>query len=443
LPKKTNPRLSALDLLVRLEIESLFLNREVDRAQRLLADRRDRSLFLELVNGVLRRRLRLDAELESLLDRPFTALSPLAGNALRLGLYQLRFLDRVPVYAAVNESVHAVRRLGEPGAAALVNAVLRRAVRGEQFSPPDFDVDPAGHLSVTGSHPRWLVERWLERWGPEDVRRLLEADNRRPPVTIRVNRLKTEPDDLFARFKEAGIEVDPGRYSGEFLLLKPEGPVNSLPGYDSGLFGVQDEGAGMVAPILGPERGEVVVDLCAAPGGKTSQIAELMGDVGLVAAVDVNPARLQYVVSSATRLGLRSIRPMVADGRRLKLKAVRRVLVDAPCSGTGVLAKRPDLRWRKEIEDIERLSDLQLELLRNGAELLPPGGVLVYSTCSLETEENQGVVQRFLAEHPQFRLEALTGFAPADSVREGKYFFVTPHEHGVDGAFAVRMMRIK
>ncbi|MFC2075799.1 16S rRNA (cytosine(967)-C(5))-methyltransferase RsmB [candidate division KSB1 bacterium] len=439
---KTNPRLSALDLLQRLEVEGLFLSREVDRIQRGLTERRDRALFLELVNGVLRLRLRLDAELKPLIDRQFAELSPLVVNVLRLGLYQLRFLDRVPAYAVVNESVAAVRALGQPGAAGLVNAVLRRAAAGEVFTPPEFERDPVEHLSVNWSHPSWLVERWLKRWGAKTVRRLLEADNRRPGVTVRVNRLRTDAEDLARRFQEAGLEIQKGRLSDQFLRLRPEGAVESLPGYDLGHFQVQDEGAGMVARIIDPKPGEVVVDLCAAPGGKAGFTAELMGDNGLVIALDVNRSRLGYVRRNAARLGIGAIKPVLADGRRLPVMAADRVLVDVPCTGTGTLARRPDLRWRKGLEDIDRLVRLQSELLESGAGLLSPGGILVYATCSLETEENEGVVEDFLIRHPEFKLELNENILPAGSVRGGKYFFVTPHEHEVDGAFAARMTKV-
>jgi 16S rRNA (cytosine967-C5)-methyltransferase len=196
-----------------------------------------------------------------------------------------------------------------------------------------------------------------------------------------------------------------------------------------------------VARVLAPENGEVVVDLCAAPGGKTTQIAELMGDKGIVVAVDINPVRLAYVAVNSKRLGLHSVKPVAGDGRNLSVRGADRVLVDVPCSGTGVLAKRPDLRWNRRMEDIGRLAKLQLELLKNGSGMLRPGGVLVYSTCSLETEENQGVVEEFLSESPGFELERIDNNLPNALVSDGRYLFVTPQEHGVDGAFAARMAR--
>jgi 16S rRNA (cytosine967-C5)-methyltransferase len=262
-------------------------------------------------------------------------------------------------------------------------------------------------------------------------------------VTVRVNRLRTYPDDLARRFQEAGLEVHKGRLSEQFLRLRPEGTVESLPGYDLGHFQVQDEGAGMVARILDPKPGEVVADLCVAPGGKAGFTAELMGDDGLVVAVDVNRTRLAYVRDNTLRSGLGSVKPVLADGRQLPIKAVDRVLVDVPCTGTGVLARRPDLRWRKGIEDIGRLTRLQSELLESGAGLLRLGGVLVYATCSLEPEENEGVVENFLNRHPEFKIELSDDDLPAGSVREGKYFFVTPHEHEVDGAFAARLTKVE
>jgi len=429
-----------LEALLAWELGGAYLDRAVGKREMLLWRKRDRALLKELAYGIARQRLRLDTELNNFLSGSIAELPPGARNVLRLGLYQLRFLERIPDYAAINESVSLIRKAGEPGMAPVLNAVLRKAAREERLELPDPASDPVGYLSLKESHPPWLVARWLERWPFEEVEKLLGFDNRPPPLSVRVNRLAVDSADLQLEWRRSGIKFETGRFLPYFLKVHPGVSPESLPGYSRGWFQVQDESSGLVSVLVSPEPGDCVIDVCSAPGGKATHMAELMNDEGLVVAVDENPGRIRLVAENKGRLRLRSIKLVIADGRNLWLRRADRVLVDAPCTGTGVLGRRPDLRWRRTPDDIDRLAGLQLAILRRAGEMLRPGGELVYSTCSLEPEENDGVVEKFLATAPRFEIVREAHGFDSFPVREGR-LLITPQEHGIDGIYAVKMKK--
>lgn len=400
-------------------------------------NRLDRALCTELVYGVTRRRLTLDYELSLLLTPPGAKLSPRIRNLLRLGLYQLRYLSRVPPYAAVSESVALARRGGGEGAARLVNAVLRRALREPPPPPPS--------LAVATSHPEWLVERWVRRLGEEEARALLEANNATPPLVVRVNRLRTSPPVLMEALAKEGVQARPGRWCPDSLILEDGPPVAELRAFRAGMFTVQDESSMLAVMALDPRPGQMVLDIAAAPGGKASYCAERMGDRGHVVANDVDRERARLIEATARRLGLRSLAISVADARQLPAMfggRCDRVLADVPCSGLGVLARRPDLRWRKGPEDLQRLPAFQLELVQAAARCLRPGGALVYSTCSTEPEENEGVVEALLRSEPGLRLDDLGPYLPPSLGASGSGMLqLWPHRHGTDGFFLARIVR--
>ena len=418
------PRHIALDILCRVE-RGAYLDRLLD-AQREHIRGLDGDLLQHLVRGTLTYRARLDHILTPYLKKPLSRQHAKLRNLLRLGVYQLQYLDRVPSYAVVSESVILARHiLGEP-VAKLVNAVLRGVA--ENRKPvvfPNFDSDPVEYLAIATSHPRWLVARWIKRYGVDETRALCEFDNAQPPLTIRPNALRTTSDALREQLAFEGVGTELAE-SG-LLAVFQVGHLFQSRAYCDGLFSVQGAGAAMVVPLLDPQPGETVLDLCSAPGGKTTAMAERMKNRGFILATDLYPRRLEMLKKNTHRLGVTCVRPLAADARYLTVNRLfDRVLVDAPCSSLGILNHHPDLRWRKC--DIQDLAHLQRTLLDSAADYVRPGGVLVYSTCTLEPEENERVVEGFLSDHPGFHITH-------------PYLQLLPYQTGNDGVFAVRLKR--
>ncbi len=428
----------ALLVLHRVETEGSWADRVLDALLRKHSlPRRERALATELSFGTLRWRGKIDWILRQLVKGGIEPLTPWIRNILRLGAYQLIFCDKIPSFAAVSESVELAKKYGHSGVASLVNGVLRRV---EKVSPP-LPEETAESLAVSYSHPLWLVRRWVARWGPAETEEVLKANNQVPPVSVRVNALKVTREELEERLLEEGLSPVRGRFSPTSLRIAGS-PLSSR-SYQEGLFQVQDEGETLVGELLDPRPGDVIVDLCSAPGGKTTHLAELMGNRGLIAAVDVNRARLELVMENCRRLGIDIVSGVVADGRRFYVREkVDRVLVDAPCSNLGVLRRRVDLRWRMREEEIGQLVQLQRALLETGSGLVKRGGVLVYSTCTLEPEENEETVLGFLRSHPEFSAEQGTPFLPSEVVDKDGWLRALPWIHSLDGAFAARLRRV-
>ncbi|MBD3371733.1 MAG: 16S rRNA (cytosine(967)-C(5))-methyltransferase RsmB [Candidatus Coatesbacteria bacterium] len=394
----------------------------------------DRHLAYELVLGSIRWRGLLDYSLDALTASPLHAMQPALRELLRLGAYQLVKLDRVPAYAAVNSAVEAARsKRSTRRAAGLVNAVLRRLDR-ERPLPPSYDNDPARHLSVVHSHPRWLVERWLERYGPERTRALLENDNAPRPTWVFGNPPAGAVDA--GDFEPLEGFPDAWRYRGEAdLTTRPE--------YTAGLIFAADPATTAAPVLLNPRSGEKVLDAAAAPGGKTAHLRRLGSDDLRLVALELSRPRRAALAAAVKRLGLRAA---VVGGDLTAPPFVPRsfdaLLLDAPCSNTGVLARRVEVRWRLKPTDLERLANLQVSLLRSAAGLVRRGGRLVYSTCSLEPEENLGVVRRFLKKRKDYHLDGLTAADPGRAGLPPEHFTLKdgclsslPGESGLDGAF--------
>lgn len=399
-------------------------------------DRRDRRFARELAYGTVRLRGRLDHLLDHHLDRGVDGVEPALLDVLRVGAYQLLYMDGVPAYAAVSESVDAARTVSGRGAAGLANAVLR-ALRSGGDDPalfPDFHADPAGWLTTRGSHPRWLVERWLERWSPDEVRALVEANNRIPPLTFVP--IHDSPESAAERLGEAGIEAAPvGGGTGAVEVRTGRDPaavLDLVPGI------VQDPGATLVVRYADFPAGARLLDLCAAPGGKGLLAAA--GGCRVVAA-DRSPRRLALVRENVERTGLRA--PVVAAlAEHPPFRPAAAVLLDVPCTGTGTLRRHPDARWRLGPEDVASLAAVQARILRRAASVVSSGGLLVYSTCTLEPEENEAQVEAFLARHPDFVREAPGEGAVEPAFLDGEGDLrVLPWRTGFDGAFAARLRR--
>jgi len=437
-----NPREAALRVLHAVDTRNAFSDRLLDGAhQRGGPDERDQALLHELVKGTLRWRGRLDHVLDQFVHMGIHQTQPWIKNILRLGAYQMLFLDRVPAHAAVDESVKLAHRYGHPGTAGLVNSVLRRlAEEKDQVQIPEGD--DAVSLAAWGSHPRWLVERWLDRYGVDATRKLLLADNRAAQTGLRVNRLKGTREQLIERLAAEGVIATPAALSPDLAWIEGHVAPGRLAAFKEGWCTVQDESESLVSRLTAPEAHERILDLCAAPGGKCTHLAELMQDEGEVWAMERDAARVPSLEAAVARLGTHAVHVVQGDGRSYDFPMpFDRVLVDAPCSGLGVLARRADARWRKGPEVLRELPPIQLELLQAGGRRARPGGVLVYSVCSFEPEETVGVVERFLRATPQFILETASGFVPDEVVDENGFMQVLPQVQGCDGAFAARFRK--
>lgn len=443
----------ALETLIRLETTGaypkVFLNARLGASA--MSDA-DRDLTRELVRGTIIWRSRIDHVLSWTLNRPLENLTVAIRNILRLGVYQILFLNHVPAYAAVSESVRLAKQYGHAGTAGLVNALLRRisSLRPDRLIP-NTGAEPADRIAALWSHPAWMVRRWVDRLGAQDAESLCRANNRIPPVILRHNRTKGPIQALLDRLHAEGVRVRSHPLQEEFLVVEEGRGLFKTATFQGGWVTAQDVSAGLAVCLLDPQPGETVLDLCAAPGGKTGFIAERMGDRGRVVALDRHAGRLRRLTESIRRLGLRSVEAHVADALTANPDGgFDRVLVDAPCSGLGVLARRPDVRWRRQETDLQELAKLQAQLLARGAASVRPGGIVVYSTCSTELEENENVAEMFLTAHPEFEVDPArdhfgescsAGVPPAIAEATGRYVQTWPHHHDCDGAFAARFQR--
>jgi len=409
----------------------------------------DRALLTEIVYGALRWRGRIDAILARVTREPPENMDGYVRNLLRVTLYQIFFLDKIPAYAAVNEGVELAKRRGGTRAAGFVNAIARRCLREKErlAIPDDRGGNAARQLAAAWSHPEWLVRLWLDYFGSQEIEALLSANNQPAPLVVRANRLKICRDDLLRRFAAAGIDAAAAPHAPEAIALSGASTVERLPGFEEGLFFVQSEAAQLVSYLLAPKPGERVWDASAAPGGKATHLAELMEDGGEVVATDIARRGIARIEDNVRRLGLTSVRPLAADAAgELTADLARpyyRIHADLPCTGLGTLRSHPEAKWLKCEEDIQRLSQLQRKILDRVATRLQAGGVLVYSTCTLTRAENEDVVEDFLRRHEDYTLDNAADFLPAGAERmvRGKYFMTLPHRDNTDGFFAARLRK--
>jgi 16S rRNA (cytosine967-C5)-methyltransferase len=424
-----------------------------------LSDERDRSLTAEIVSGTLRWQRSLDHLIVHFAGRELQKVDPDIVIILRLSLYQLLHLDRVPAAAAVDDAVDLTRGARKTSAAGFVNAVLRATVRQRRALPlPARPADPAAraaslqYLGITHSHPDWLVERWLDRVGFAATERWVQFNNETPALTLRANRLRTTREALQAELRGDDIETEPTRYAPDGLVVTSGNPIATRRTGPAGggpaghLFVVQDEASQLVACAVGARPGERVLDLCASPGGKATAMAADMADTGTIAACDVRPARMDLLRRTVLASGARHLQLVrVSPDGALPFEPVfDRVLVDAPCSGLGTLRRDPDIRWRRLESDLPALARIQLTLLERASLVVAPGGRLVYATCSSEPEENEHVVDAFLATHPDFQTADLRTQAGGvvDPVLDDSGMLRTlPFAHGLEAFFAAALER--
>ena len=437
------PRGTAVKILNRVERTDAYFDKLLDaelRAKEL--NDNDKALLAEIVHGVMRWQGRLDWVLNGFFHGNFTKAETNVKNGLRVALYQILFLDRVPHHAAVNEAVEFMKRIRGEKPANLVNAVLRNIIRSlDAIRYPDPAHELVQYLSAYYSHPTWMVKRWLARFGREETEKLLAANNDIPELTLRINRLKIDPVKFLSMLDDHRITYHGSAFFDYFIRVPSLAGISQMDLFRMGYFSVQDESAALPCILLAPQPGERVIDMCAAPGGKTAHIGEMMNNQGEIVAIDKYESKLHLIKTTCERLGIHNVEYMVADSSELSIPPADKVLVDAPCSGLGVLRKKPDIKWKREPEDIPRLVNLQLALLANGARLVKPGGFLVYSTCTIEPEENSGVVREFLSKHPEFRFDDASQFVNKSLVSPDGFVETFPYRDHIDGSFVARFVR--
>ncbi len=445
-------RETALRALMEIDTKegysNLVLKRSLGASE---LDSRDRAFITELVYGTVTRKLTLDWVISRFSKTRLPKLSKWVLQILRMGAYQLLFLDRVPPSAACNTSVELAKK--HAGASAgFVNAILRNISRKRD----EIKIDEAGtssmaeNLSIRYSFPEYLVEAWLAGYGTEFTEGLLASLLERPPLTIRTNTLKTSRDELTAELMAEGIDSQPGIFSEEALVLKNVTDISRTQAFTQGKMTVQDEGSMLVTKILDPKPGERILDVCAAPGGKTTHIGQMMKNQGHILAWDIHPHKIDLILDNAKRLGITNIEAKSADALLPAKEAVNRfnrVLVDAPCSGTGIIRRKPDIKWQRKQDDFGNLIEIQRKILYNASRYVIPGGVLVYSTCSVDERENASVALAFLKENPEYDAEPLELYLPdplkgKDGCRQGM-LSLYPHIDHTDGFFIARFRRRK
>lgn len=407
----------------------------------------DKALVTEIVNGTLRNLIYIDWIIKKFSKIKEEKIDLSIRNILRSGIYQIMFLDRVPDSAVCNESVELAKKYSGIGSSKFVNGLLRSVVRNkEEIGYPD-KRDLAQFFSIKYSHPKWLVEIWLKDYGTEFAEELMKGNNQVPPLTIRLNRLRTTKEEMLQHLNAAGITYNEGIYNEEAINIRGTSAIENLEIFREGYFSVQDESSMLVSKVMNPKPGWTIIDVCSAPGGKAAHMAELMNNHGMIIARDIHKHKLDLINKNSHRLGIKIIETQLFDAQDVDESHIGKadgVLVDAPCSGLGLLRRKTDLRWKKKPGDLDELPKLQYRILENASKYLKNGGVLVYSTCTLNKKENLEIVYNFLANNRDFCLDNIKGLIPenlyAPRAADG-FLELFPNIHKTDGFFIARIIK--
>ncbi len=444
-------RLAVYAALLAVDRGRIDLAAALARAREPLKDERDRALAGEIAVGTVRWQAAFDHVIARFSGRPVDRLDPEVLTILRLSMFQLLHLDRVPAAAVVDDAVELTRKAGKRSASGFVNALLRRVSRERDKLPlPPEPSDRANraatldYLSIALSHPRWLVDRWLDRYGYDAAAAWARFDNAPAPLTLRVNTLTATRDAAAQKLRDAGVVTEPARFARNGLVVQAGNPLLT-PLAHTGLFIVQDEASQLVGEFANARPDEAIFDACASPGGKTTQMAAAMGDRGRIVAADVRGRRIDLLARAVGESGARSVRIVQADARTPLPVIDERfdaVLIDAPCSGLGTIRRDPDVRWRRDRSDLAALATTQVTMLEHAARIVKSGGRLVYATCSSEPEENDEVVEAFLASHSGFAIAPSSADVVPAAVIDARGFLRTlPYRHGLEAFFAARLVR--
>lgn len=440
---QSNPRRIAIEIIDRVFLKDSYSDRLLESIlNRSRLSDKDRALTSELVYGTLRWLYWLDWNLKQVFHGKWSNIPRFIKRNLEVALYQIIYLDRVPNYAAVNEAVKFAKTERGEKWGAIVNGMLRTLIRNNrQLELSDKTRPNAVELSIRWSHPLWLINKMIQKIGFKRTEKLCMINNERPTLKIRVNPLKTDRKKLQKLLINNNIESTISDYLDEFLIIREPKRVLDLEIFHQGFFSVQDISAGLVTHLLNPKPGDRIIDLAAAPGGKATHIGEFTQDAASIFAVDIHLHRLLKLVENCNRLGLRSLFPILSDGTQFDGQAFDKVLIDAPCSATGIIQRKAEIRYRRELKDIQPLIKLQTVLLENGSRMVTPGGVLVYSTCSILDEENEDVINVFLDHHPDFYIDHAGKYLDLNVVTDKGTIRTWPDFHHLDGSFAIRLKK--
>lgn len=425
-----NPREKALQIINDVLYKGAFLEESLEILKKSNIDERDYNFIKEITTGVIRNRTYLDYIVKINSRVKIKRIHKIILSILEMAIYQMYFLDKVPDYSIVDESVNLAKIYGNRGSISFTNGILRSISKKD--APQVKIEDSIDNLSTFYSHPKFYTEYFYNNYGEEFTKKLLKANNEMPPFTIRVNTLKTSKSYLMSNLKELGFEIEETVYDNALNILNPKGIIDTKY-FDEGHFYVQDLGSILVASFLNPRENSSLLDLCAAPGGKTTHLAELMNNTGEIMACDKSQGKIKLIQENAKRLGVKNIETRVNDARVLNKDFIDKfdyVLVDAPCSGTGLYRKKPDIKWNKDLEDIKSLAEIQLEILDKAKDYVKDGGELLYSTCSLSKIENEDVINKFLEKNKNFKIKKL---------RNKEVLKLFPSTDGSDG-FSITLM---
>jgi len=451
--KKWTAREVALEVLTKVDMSQSYSNLQLNQTlQRVNLNRSDVNFSTQLIYGVIQHLSLIDWLLTPFLKQSINKLEPWVRNILRMSIYQIQFLDRIPSHAVVNEAVSIANRRGHRGISGMVNAILRNFLRKkDQIKFPD-DLTKMQRIALQHSHPEWMVERFIHGFGESETEEICGVNNRPPLHSIRINSLKITREEMITILQEEfqnATEILPSPLSRQGILVKGVGNLAFSEWYKKGYFTIQDASSMLVADVLDPKPGMTVLDAAAAPGGKTTHIAEKMEDKGLIIAADLHQHKLRLIEENQQRLGIHIIKMIHSDARHLTnpfSSQFDRILLDVPCSGLGVIRRKPDLKWSKSEEQIQNVTKVQREIIETVAPLLKPGGVMVYSTCTMSKEENEEMVKSFVKDHPEFQFDVnIQNYLPEVvtnklDVSQGMVQ-ILPHYFDTDGFFISRLLK--
>lgn len=441
-----NPREVALTILVDINEKNAYSNIQLNKMDKDM-DLRDENLVREIVYGIIENKLYIDHIISKASKIRLKKIHPFILEILRMGIYQILFMDKIPNSAAVNESVKLAKKYGHKGTIGYVNGILRAITRdSEKFTHIDKG-DKINYISIKFSHPKWMVERWVKEFGIDFTEKLCKANNETPSLNIRVNTLKTNKKELISNLTNKGIKLREALYADDCLIIDEANNITSLQEFKDGLFTIQDESSMLVAQVMDPIEDSTVLDVCSAPGGKSTHIAQFMGNRGKIISRDIFDHKIKLIQENSKRLGIDIINVENHDAMAKDEKLIGKIdylLLDAPCSGLGLIRRKPEIKWNRTEEDISKLSELQYDIISNVKDYVKPGGILIYSTCTIEKDENINIINRFINENPDFKLVRLDDkfkYKENLSTLKDGYIQLFPHLHNTDGFFIAKLVK--
>ncbi|KNF08742.1 ribosomal RNA small subunit methyltransferase B [Gottschalkia purinilytica] len=442
-----NLREVALKILIEINEKEAYSNLSINKKTHGM-DYRDSSFIREIVYGVIENKLYIDWVIESFSKIKLKKINNTVKEIIRIGIYQILFMDKVPDSAAVNECVKISKKYSNKGAQGFINGILRTIVRNKNdIKLPDKSKDIKKYLSIKYSHPIWMINKWIEDFGLEFTEELCKANNDKPKLNIRVNTLKISRDELLNKLNEKNMNAIKTYYAEDGIVVNSPQNITETEEFKKGLFQIQDESSMLVAQIMNPKKNSVIIDVCSAPGGKSTHIAQKMNNEGKIISRDIHEHKVKLINENASRLGINIINAQKFDALHIDESLINKAdycLVDAPCTGLGLIRRKPDIKWRKEEGNIDEISRLQYQILKNTSKYLKKGGILIYSTCTINKEENLNVITKFLDNNTEFKLldfSDLIQNSEKITPKEG-YIELFPNVHATDGFFIAKLIKM-